>query len=371
MVVLPLVLGFSTARATDQILFEDRFETDTSANWSVLNASGDGVEDFKAEFHYDYSREGIPAAPNSGGTTRGLKLGVNKDDVPAVAAVNLYPKGRSFSGDYALRFDLWINYDGGPYGEGGSGTTEFAIFGLNHLGTQVNWAQPGGTNKSDGLWFAVTGEGGSLRDYRAYVGGGDQPPAEWLGFDAGFLDRDQDGEPEVNVSFDDPDTHPLKQLFPAPDYESPGVPGKRWVRVEVAQRSGELTWSLNGHLIASRPNRTDYTAGTVLLGLMDILLSRSPPANFVIYDNVQVVRLAEVAVGPPRDVRIALRPDGKLLISFVGGGQAAQYRLESRTDLSAQGRWALEAGAQIQKPGDRFEVIVENAGALRFFRVAR
>lgn len=366
-----LALGQSPARAAEEILFEDRFDTDTSANWTVLNASDNGVPDFTADFGYDYSRDGIPAAPNSGGTTRGVKLGVNKDDVPAVATVNLYPKGRSFSGNYALRFDLWINYDGGSYGEGGSGTTEFAIFGLNHLGTRINWAPPGGASPSDGLWFAVTGEGGSLRDYRAYVGGGHGPSVEWRGFDAGFLDRDQDGEPEVNVSFDDPDTHPLKRLFPAPDYESPGVPGKHWVRVELAQRNNETTWSINGHVIATRPNTTGYTSGNILLGLMDILISRSPAPNFVLYDNVQVVRLADVVVGPPQDLRIALQPNGKLLISFVGSGQPGQYRLESRSDLGPQSQWLVETGVTIQKPGERFEVLVESTGAHRFFRIAR
>jgi hypothetical protein len=370
-ITLLLVLGQSPARAAEEILFEDKFDTDTSGNWTVLNASDDGVEDFTAEFNYDYAKDGIPAAPNSGGTTRGVKLGVNKDDSPAFAALNLYPKGRSFTGNYALRFDLWLNYAGGAYGEGASGTTEFAIFGLNHLGTQMNWAQPGGTNRSDGLWFAVTGEGGSLRDYRAYVGGGEAPPGEWQGFDAGFQDRDGDGEPEVNVSFDDPDTYPLRQLFPAPTYESPGVPGKHWVRVEVAQQGSDLTWSINGNVIATRPNTTDYTTGNVMLGLMDILSSKSPPENFVIYDNVQVVRLEEVVVGPPEDVRIALLPDGKLQISFVGGGQPAQYRLQSRADLGPRGQWTDETGATIQKPGERFQVVVERSSSLRFFRIAR
>ena len=70
-----------------------------------------------------------------------------------------------------LKFDLWINYPGGASGTGTgvSGSTEYTIAGINHLGTQVNWAAPSAAS-SDGIWFAVDGEGGSsTTDYRAYL----------------------------------------------------------------------------------------------------------------------------------------------------------------------------------------------------------
>ena len=87
----------------------------------------------------------------------------------STAAVNIYPKGQSFSGNFALKFDLWLNYPGGAGGINSTGSTEFAIFGLNHLGTQVNWV-PATASSSDGVWFGMDGEGGTSEDYRAYLG---------------------------------------------------------------------------------------------------------------------------------------------------------------------------------------------------------
>src|SRR5512137_2545418 len=70
-----------------------------------------------------------------------------------------------------LKFDLWINYPGGASGTGPgvSGSTDYAIAGISHLGAQVNWAAPSAIS-SDGVWFAVDGEGGSrTTDYRAHL----------------------------------------------------------------------------------------------------------------------------------------------------------------------------------------------------------
>ncbi len=116
----------------------------------MLNGANSGVPDFTAEFHYDYSVLGIPPAPNSaGGTTRGVKFTVNNnDDVPDTSGVSAYPKGRTFSGDYALRVDMWMGYNGGPFG--GSGSTEYGLFGINHSGTLVTWDHANLTN-SDGV----------------------------------------------------------------------------------------------------------------------------------------------------------------------------------------------------------------------------
>src|SRR5437867_5324077 len=121
------------------VLFSDNFDTDTSANWTVKDGFGptSGVSDFAVFFNFNYQtnkyvRFGvtntIPPAPSGGGN--GVKMYVNKNDAIAdIAAVSLYPTGQSFSNDYALRFDMWLNYNGGY--QGGTGSTEFGTFGLN------------------------------------------------------------------------------------------------------------------------------------------------------------------------------------------------------------------------------------------------
>ncbi|MDW8310419.1 MAG: Calx-beta domain-containing protein, partial [Verrucomicrobiales bacterium] len=90
------------------VLFSDDFETDTTPNWTVRWAAGNNVLDYHAVFNYDYSAKSVPPTPGST-TTRGLIVSANKrDTTTAAAAVNLYPTGQSFSGDYALRFRMYL-----------------------------------------------------------------------------------------------------------------------------------------------------------------------------------------------------------------------------------------------------------------------
>src|SRR6201999_3099272 len=138
----------ATLSARSQVLFSDNFHTDTSNNWTIYALSGNGVSnDYSAQFAFDYSTQPyafngvtnfIPPSPNSGGVSKGLKVTVNKNGNASIAAMSLYPKGQSFSNDYSLKFDLWMDYNGDvPFG--GDGSTEYASFGVNHYGTNINW----------------------------------------------------------------------------------------------------------------------------------------------------------------------------------------------------------------------------------------
>ena len=329
-ILTPVCLALATGAAlhAQAVLFLDDFETDTSANWSVFDGSGNGTPDYTVQFNFDYGTtkytytdaagvtvtNTIPTAPHSvGGTTRGVKLTVNKnDDVADTAGVSLYPKGQSFSGNYALRCDLWLNYNGGI--GGGSGSTEFATFGINHTGTQVNWTSP--ITDGDGIWFAATGEGGAARDFRAYEYDGTQA-MELIGAQGGLIGAD-DGE----AVFQD--------RFPSPPFETAGAVGKRWVQVEVAQRDGMLVWKLDGYVIAERPNGTTFTTGDIMIGTMDVFTSVADPKadNFAIFDNVRVVNLDQEPA--PAAVRVeatdaeAAEPGsntGIFTITRVGGDQ--------------------------------------------------
>ena len=272
-----------------QLIFSDDLDTDTSTAWNLFQGSGNGIADYTTNWAFDYSTyrfafngvtNPIPPSPHAAGTTRGLKLTVNKNDgVPATSAVSLYPRNQIFSGNYVLRCDVWLNYNG-PSG-GGSGSTEFATFGLNHAGTGVNWSTNSATT-SDGLWFVMDGEAGSGIDYRAYAGNGNSAPTQLSSANSGL---------RANGALSDSATDPFFQnLFPGSLYETPGAPGKHWVEAEVSQLDGLITWRLNGVVVAQRTNTTAYTNGTIMIGYMDIFTSIANPAadNFVLFDNVRV-----------------------------------------------------------------------------------
>jgi hypothetical protein len=70
-----------------------------------------GPTDGVAEIFFDYSTVGVPPAPNSAGTTRGLKFQANLTS-GIFGGLSVSPTGKSFTGDVRLRFDLWQNFNG-------------------------------------------------------------------------------------------------------------------------------------------------------------------------------------------------------------------------------------------------------------------
>src|SRR6202044_1224402 len=101
--------------------------------------SGTGLDDFDVEFGYDVTNDNVGYSPTMllNGWTNALKVTVNKimNAIPnslgagggASAGVNLYPAGKTFSGNYALRFSMCLS-------EGVTYTTEYNMFGINHYG---------------------------------------------------------------------------------------------------------------------------------------------------------------------------------------------------------------------------------------------
>lgn len=338
----------------ETVLFSDNFNTDSSANWTLRYASTNAADnDYLATFAYDYSTYSwgaIPAAPHSGADTHGLFLQVNKADLtPAAAALNLYPKNKSFSGNFALRFDMYLIAPG-------SGITEYALFGINHSGNQTNWFR-NSTNSFagvdptawtfDGLFYGVETDAAALGDYALYsaptTAGRNPSPLNSRGAST------------------------LTNIFKASCYGFAGAPSQtssptnlNWADVEISQVGDLVTLKINQTVIFSYTNTTAFTSGNVMLGNCDAYDSVGDNDGGVIYDNVRVVQLA-TSLAPAKITSIV--PVGAPATSYTisyNSGSGTQFVLltsptvnaplsgwtRAKTNSTGSGTFSVTAGTQ-------------------------
>jgi hypothetical protein len=301
---IPLMVGLGLALsgggAVAQIAFSDNFDVDHTANWSVFTL-GPGVSD--ANFFFDYSSVGIPAAPNSGGTTLGLRLRANQlvaaNTFPA--GVSVSPIGQSFSGDYTLRFDMWFNFNG-PAPGGGSGSTQISGAGIGTAGTS---SQIGG-GLIDSINFGTSGEGGSSTDYRAYATAAQSSYQDTSGvYAAGNVAGVRNSSHAYYAGFGGASA-PAAQLTLFPQQTGTtavGAPGWAWRDVRIVKSGNIVTWSMDGLLLATVDATTAGAlgGGNILFNQYDINATASTDANasallFGLIDNV-VVTIPEPASG--------------------------------------------------------------------------
>ncbi len=346
---------------THPILFSDDFDNNNSANWNVFWGADNSVPDYTVTWAYDYGATPylysglshlIPPSPHSTGSTKGVKFTVNTTN-GANVGVNIYPKNKTFSGNFAVKFDMWINYPGTANGSGASGSTQFGIFGIDHTGTRANWGAASAT-ATDGLWFGSDGDGGTTRDYRAYLGNVSGTQTELIGATSGLTASNHAAAI-------------YQTLFPAPPNESAGAPGKTWVSVEVDQTNNNLTVLMNGTVIAQRTNTSVFINGTIMLGLMDVFPSLASPVaeSYVIFDNVTVEDLSSSGVAPninsqPQNQSVPLATPATFTVSATGSSLSYQWLFEGNNIAGANGSSYTIASAQNTNIG-YYSVIVSNA----------
>jgi hypothetical protein len=294
---------FATASSHGAPVYSENFEVNPTANWTVNN---NGLGTNAADFFFNYSTLGIPSAPNStGGTTRGLKIGANLSSATAPATgipgISASPTGRSFTGDYELRFDWWQNYFG-PLLAGGTGSTMLSTFGILTSGTTPNLA-----GAADGVFFAATGEGGSSADFRVYSS---QNPASHAAPDPGgfatYAAGDRNSSAALyQTTFPAGFSAPALQQtnFPASQtgMTPAGGTGFRWHDVRIRKLGTNVTWTVDGVQLASinTAGFTTPTAGTnILFGSSDINSTTNTSADFAtlaftLIDNVRVEIIPE------------------------------------------------------------------------------
>ena len=339
----------------------------TTNGYKIFFGADSGAMDFKAVFGFDYSTvsfpASIPSAPHSiGGTTRGLFLTVNKDATGIAAGVNLYPLAVAASNNFALKFDVWLNWTN-------LGTSaEHALFGINHSGNITNRVNQA---TSDGIFFAVDGDGNvantttTIRDFGIFRGAG----AGAIPFMLTTNNTVFGPTPLLGKNFDNNDPG-FTALFPAKavtGFTTPaGSPGMGWVSGEVRQENNIITYLLNGVAIAQFTNTFGYTNGTVLLGYNDTFASLGSTNNFVIFDNVSVTPIvfAPVKILSPQVVGTNFN------FSFASEAYES-YTVQWTTNLTAA-NWTTYTNFIGNGSTNAVTVLLlVNLPAAQFFRVSR
>ena len=264
-------------------LFSDDFDVDHTANWTVNPHPATMVTH---DFFFDYSSIGIPSAPNSGGTTRGMKLQANlTGDV--FGGFSVSPTGLNLSGDYVLSFDAWSNYNG-PLEFGGSGSTNLSTYGILSSGTSSNY--PGA---ADGVWFATTGDGGSSADWRIYSV---DAPASYQDGHEFYTDPTRNHTGETYQVFGGHEA-PADQLAMFPEQKGTtrfGTAGFFWHQVVIEKSGNIVTWTMDGTLLATVDIAgMNLGGGNILFGHSDINNSCSGDPNapallLTLIDNIVV-----------------------------------------------------------------------------------
>jgi hypothetical protein len=349
-------------------VFADNFDVNTAANW-VTNRSS---TDTRVTFNYNYASDGITAAPHSsGGTTRGVKFEANLVNA-AAAAINISPGGQSFTGDYRLRFDLWINANG-PFPGGGVGSTEHFTAGIGTTGNQLHWTGAGGG--ASGHWFMVDGEGGSgdttttsVPDFGA-ASGTTIFAATSGAYAAGTASNSRgNGNPYYTSAFPGQNAPAFQQAnFPQQTGSTAaGTVGFAWRDMIISKFGSTVEWFIDGLKIATISN-ANFTAHNVFLGYWDSYSSVSDNAalSFGLADNVRVERLSTnvppYLTAQPESQNVAAGTDVTFAVA-AGGTPTLNYQWQFHgTNLAgATGSSFTRTNAQGSHAGN-YSVVVTNA----------
>jgi hypothetical protein len=267
-----------------QVVYTDNFDAGTSAGgWTASLSHADA----SANFAYNYGAIGVPSAPNStGGSTVGMNFLANQS-AGVFQGVSASPNGFGVAGGFRMTFDMWCNY-AGPLGVGGNGTTQFGSFGWGVTGTTASWAST--TAANSGVMFAASLDGGSGSDYRFYTNAVNS--ASLVAYAAGS----QNNSAAYYTSRFAGQTAPGAQLGLYPGQTGTTDAGEvafKWFQVAVERVDNTMTWTIDGHLIASTTMTGVNVAGNnIFFGMFDSNAGSSTEANdfliTTIFDNVVV-----------------------------------------------------------------------------------
>lgn len=273
-----------------QVLFASNL--DSSTGWTTVQ---EAAPSSAATFGYNYSAIGIPASPNGGGSTTGLRLAANSNTtIQAITAATT----ANFSGNYRVKFDFWGNTVG-PLPGGGTGSTEYVGGGVGFSGTAPR----------AGASLLTTIEGGSTIDWRLDKGAAAQAIAGGP-YNPAILSRDG-ADPYFSAAFiGQSPPAPQTALFPLTQTGTiaNGSTGFKWytMQIDVDSIAGTAAFGIINPTSSVLTNIGTLTqtggavavTGSGSLTLLDGFTSVSN-ANltddlvFAIYDNYSVTQVPE------------------------------------------------------------------------------
>jgi hypothetical protein len=282
-------LTLSISAAHGQTLFQSNLDTNTG--WTIFQ---EAAPSSLATFGFDYSTLGIPASPNGGGTTQGLRLAANANGtIQAITAATT----ATFSGQFRVTFDFWGNTNG-PLPAGGTGSTEY-------LGGGVGFS---GTVPRKGASLLTSMEGGAATDWRLDKDAASQPLSTGF-YNPGITSLDVTATTSGNPGF--------YFTTPFPGQQAPAVQGIAGTALNGTIAFGWHTMTI---LADSNAGTADFTidstnigtltqatgalsiAGSGTLTLLDsfVSISNSDLAAdqvFAVFDNYNVIAVPEPTGG--------------------------------------------------------------------------
>ena len=298
------VMALSPAALKAQILYSENFDVNHTSGWTVNSNFGGATN--AANFFFDYSTVGIPSAPNSGGSTTGLKLGANLLGVATPAAsplagISVSPTGQGFTGNYTVKFDWWQNWLGAVgaanagigASAGGSGSTQLSTFGVLSSGTTASYA-----GATDGVFFGATGDGASATDFRAYSSGAQAGYAVGNTTNTYAAGSQNSSAALYQTLFPAGKTAPGAQITISSTQTNStlaGTAGFAWHNVEIIVSSTNVLWKVDGTLLDTLDTTGLNLSGTnILFGMSDTSTGAGTPASlfqqldFTLIDNINV-----------------------------------------------------------------------------------
>ncbi len=359
----------------------DGDNNDGSASWNLTWVNRDVQDnpypDYSVDWGYDLVNDPngyghIPLPPS--GFSSALRASYNKIHGGLSGAVNLYPTNMTFSGNYAVRFSMYL-VQGSALGT----ATEGVLFGIDHDGMETNWwagSTPvvGGPWSSDGVWYWIDADAGGAAagDYLEKTGVtnaipntgwlGGLPTASWASFTNVF-------KPNLFTTLNGATNSYIGGL---PANGSPAIvttnPGN-WADVEIRQVNNLVTLSINKTPILTYQNTNSlFQSGVPMLGYEDPFDSTGNLDAGVYFSNLQVVRLVGV---DSLTITSAALSGGNMVLTFTstdGTDTPASFAVQSSSVVN--GTYAdVTPAAGISQNGAVFTAVVPQNGPVQFYRI--